>query len=89
MGSRDRGPGDRTAQLDDVPDLLELFHVYDRRFFGEPLMDADDLHSDLAMPSLDLAADTLGLRTPDGTLVAGVFVTPVATWRPSSPRAGS
>lgn len=61
--------------LDDVLPLLALFHRYDRRFFGEPLMDADDLHTDLAMPSLDLAADTLGLRTPDQTLVAGGFVT--------------
>ena len=60
--------------LADVPALLNLFHRYDRRFFGEPLMDADDLHADLS--DLDLAADTLGLRTPDGRLVAGGFVTP-------------
>jgi mycothiol synthase len=62
--------------LDDVPALLALFHRYDRRYFGEPLMDADDLHSDLSEPDLDLVADTLGLRTPDATLVAGGFVTP-------------
>ena len=62
--------------LDDIPALLALFHRYDRRYFGEPLMDADDLHSDLSVPDLDLAADTLGLRTLDGTLVAGGFVTP-------------
>jgi ribosomal protein S18 acetylase RimI-like enzyme len=61
--------------LDDVPALLALFHRYDRLFFGEPLMDADDLHADLGAPSLDLSADTLGLRTPDRTLVAGGFVT--------------
>ena len=60
--------------LDDVPALLALFHRYDRRFFGEPLMDADDLAADLAAPDLDLAADTLALRTGDGTLVAGGFV---------------
>ena len=62
--------------LDDVRPLLGLFHAYDRRFFGEPLMDAEDLHSDLADPELDLARDTLGLRTGDGTLVAGAFVSP-------------
>jgi mycothiol synthase len=61
--------------LDDAPRLLELFHTYDRRFFGEPLMDADDLASDLQSPDFDLTADTLGFRTPDSTLVAGGFVT--------------
>jgi mycothiol synthase len=62
--------------LDDIPELLGLFHRYDRRYFGEPLMDADDLESDLAAPDLDLAADTLGLRTRSDALVAGGFVTP-------------
>jgi ribosomal protein S18 acetylase RimI-like enzyme len=62
--------------LDDIPDLLALFHRYDRVYFGEPLMDADDLEAELAAPELDLAADTLGLRTPDGALVAGGFLTP-------------
>jgi mycothiol synthase len=61
--------------LADIPALLGLFHRYDRRYLGEPLMDADDLESDLAVPDLDLAADTLGLRTPDGALVAGGFLT--------------
>ena len=61
--------------LDDVDSLLELFHTSDRRFFGEPLMDAEDLHSELADPELDLAHDTLALRTADGTLVAGAYVT--------------
>ena len=61
--------------LDDAPRLLELFHTYDRRFFGEALMDADDLASDLQSPDFDLGADTLGFRTPDSTLVAGGFVT--------------
>jgi GNAT superfamily N-acetyltransferase len=61
--------------LDDAPRLLELFHTYDRRFFGEPLMDADDLASDLQSPDFDLATDSLGFRTPDSTLVAGGFVT--------------
>jgi mycothiol synthase len=62
--------------LDDIPALLALFHRYDHRYFGEPLMDADDLESDLSVPDLDLAEDTLALRTPDGTLVAGGFLTP-------------
>jgi mycothiol synthase len=60
--------------LADVPVLLELFHRYDRSFFGEPLMDADDLHADLAEPDLDLATDSLGLRTGAGDLVAAAFV---------------
>ena len=62
--------------LEDIPELLAVFHRYDHRYFGEPLMDADDLESDLSVPDLDLAADTLALRTPDGTLVAGGFLTP-------------
>ncbi|HZA05726.1 MAG TPA: GNAT family N-acetyltransferase [Propionibacteriaceae bacterium] len=62
--------------LHDIPALLGLFHRYDRRYFGEPLMEDDDLQAELAEPDLDLAADTLGLRTPDGVLVAGGFVTP-------------
>jgi mycothiol synthase len=61
--------------IDDAPRLLELFHTYDRRFFGEPLMDADDLASDLQSPDFDLGADSLGFRIPDSTLVAGGFVT--------------
>ena len=61
--------------LDDLPALLTFLHRYDRRYFGEPLMDAEDLQADLSDPELDLAADTLGLRTPDRTLVAGAFVT--------------
>ena len=66
----------RPLRLDDVPALLALFHRYDRVHFGEPLMDAEDLHSDLAAPDVDLAIDSLGLRKPDGTLVAAGFVTP-------------
>src|SRR5918994_5393108 len=62
--------------LDDIPDLLALFHRYDRVYFGEPLMDADDLEAELAAPGLDLAADTLRLHTPDGALVAAAFLTP-------------
>jgi mycothiol synthase len=61
--------------LDDAPRLLELFHTYDRRFFGETLMDADDLLSDLQSADVDLATDSLGFRTADSTLVAGGFVT--------------
>ena len=61
--------------LEEAPRLLELFHGYDRRFFGEPLMDADDLASDLQSPDFDLATDSLGFRTPDSTLVAGGYVT--------------
>jgi mycothiol synthase len=61
--------------LDEAPRLLELFHTYDRRFFGEALMDADDLLSDLQSPDFDLTTDSLGFRTPDSTLVAGGFVT--------------
>lgn len=60
--------------LDDVPALLGLFRRYDLIHFGEPLMDADDLHTDLSAPDLDLAVDTLGLRTPDGTLVGAGYV---------------
>jgi mycothiol synthase len=61
--------------LDEVPQLLELFHTYDRRFFGEPLMDSDDLESDLRAPDFDLATDSLGFRTAESTLVAGGFLT--------------
>jgi mycothiol synthase len=61
--------------LDEAPRLLELFHTYDRRFFGEALMDAGDLLSDLQSPDFDLATDSLGFRTADSNLVAGGFVT--------------
>jgi ribosomal protein S18 acetylase RimI-like enzyme len=61
--------------LDEAPRLLEFFHSYDRRFFGEALMDEDDLLSDLQSPDFDLATDSLGFRTRDSTLVAGGYVT--------------
>jgi len=61
--------------LNDIPALLELYNAYDRRFFGEPLMDADDLHADLSAPTMDLTADTLALRTPDQALVAAGYLT--------------
>jgi mycothiol synthase len=61
--------------LEEAPQLLELFHSYDRRFFGEPLMDADDLVTDLQSPDFDLSTDSLGFRTADSTLVAAGYVT--------------
>jgi mycothiol synthase len=61
--------------LNEAPRLLELFHSYDRRFFGEPLMDDDDLLTDLQSPEIDLEIDSLGFRTSDSTLVAGGYVT--------------
>ena len=60
--------------LADAPVLLTLFHTYDRRFFGEPLMDSDDLLSDLQSPEFDLATDSKAFRTPDGELVAAGFL---------------
>ena len=50
--------------LADAPVLLTLFHTYDRRFFGEPLMDSDDLLSDLQSPEFDLTTDSRAFRTP-------------------------
>ena len=52
--------------LADAPALLTLFHTYDRRFFGEPLMDSDDLLSDLQSPEFDLATDSRAYRTGGG-----------------------
>ncbi len=60
--------------LADAPVLLTLFHTYDRRFFGEPLMDSDDLLSDLQSPEFDLATDSRAFRTPAGELVAAGFL---------------
>ncbi len=65
----------RPLTLADAPALLALFHTYDRRFFGEPLMDADDLLSDLQSPDVDLATDSRAYRTPAGELVAAGFLT--------------
>ncbi len=59
----------------DAPALLALFHTYDRRFFGEGLMDADDLLSDLQAPDFDPATDSLAYRTPAEELVAAGFLT--------------
>ena len=60
--------------LADAPVLLTLFHTYDQRFFGEPLMDSDDLLSDLQSPEFDLAADSRAYRTSAGELVAAGFL---------------
>ena len=60
--------------LADASVLLTLFHAYDQRFFGEPLMDSDDLLSDLQSPEFDLAADSRAYRTSAGELVAAGFL---------------
>ena len=60
--------------LADAPVLLTLFHTYDRRFFGEPLMDSDDLLTDLQSPEFDLATDSRAFRTRAGELVAAGFL---------------
>ena len=59
----------------DAPDLLTLFHAYDQRFFGEPLMDSDDLLSDLQSPEVNLTTDSRAYRTSVGELVAAGFLT--------------
>ena len=66
----------RPLTLDDVPDVIELFHRYDRQFFGEPLMDADDVASEFAAPDFDPITSSRGYWTPAGELVATVFLTP-------------
>ena len=68
----------RPLTLDDVDEVLGLFHRYDRQFFGEPLMDADDIASEFAAPDMDLTTSSRGYWNPAGELVATVFLTPRA-----------
>ena len=66
----------RPLTLDDVGDVIELFHRYDQQFFGEPLMDADDIASEFSAPDIDLTTSSRGYWTSTGELVATVFLSP-------------
>jgi mycothiol synthase len=66
----------RPLTLDDVGDVLELFHRYDQQFFGEPLKDAEDIASEFSAPDIDLTTFSRGYWTPTGELVATVFLSP-------------
>ena len=66
----------RPLTPDDVGAVIGLFNRYDRQFFGEPLMDADDVASEFAAPDFDLSTSSRGYWTPAGELVATVFLTP-------------
>jgi ribosomal protein S18 acetylase RimI-like enzyme len=62
--------------LDDVGEVTGLFHRYDRRFFSEPLVDADDIAAEFRAPDFDLTTSSRGYRTAAGELVATVYLTP-------------
>ena len=66
----------RPLTLDDVGDVIELFHRYDQQYFGEPLMDADDITSEFSAPDIDLTTSSRGYWTSTGELVATVFLSP-------------
>jgi GNAT superfamily N-acetyltransferase len=59
----------RPLTEDDIPAVLELLHAYDRRWFGEPLLSAEDVRAEWAAPAFDLAADSEAWDE-DGEIVA-------------------
>lgn len=59
----------RSLVQTDLAAVVDLLHAYDRRWFGEPLLSAEDVRAEWAAPAFDLAADSEGWDE-DGTLVA-------------------
>lgn len=59
----------RSLTMADADAVLKLFHGYDREFFGEPLVDLDDLVSGWQAPSFSFD-DTRGHVNNAGELVA-------------------
>ena len=53
----------------DLGSVVDLLQAYDRRWFGEPLLTADDVRAEWAGPAFDLAADGEGWEE-EGELVA-------------------
>lgn len=58
----------RAARPGDLPAVLAAIHAYEQRFIGAPTTSAADLEEEWA--TADLAADSLVLEAPDGSLVA-------------------
>ena len=53
----------------DLGAVVDLLHAYDRRWFGEPVLTAEDVAAEWAGPGFDLATDSEGWDD-DGSLVA-------------------
>jgi mycothiol synthase len=53
----------------DLATVVELLLAYDRHWFGEPLLSAEDVAADWSAPAFDLAVDSEGWEE-DSTLVA-------------------
>lgn len=54
---------------DDLAAVVDLLHAYDRRWFGEPMLSAQDVRAEWSAPAFDLATDGEGWDE-DGSLVA-------------------
>ena len=79
----------RPLRVDDAAAALALQHAYDREMLGEPMMDLEDMVSELTTPELDLQTDTLGCWTATDELAGfatafprGLIALAVATDRP-------
>ena len=59
----------RPLEPADLEAVVELLTAYDRRWFGEPFLAAEDVRAGWAAPGFDLAADSEGWEE-DGGLVA-------------------
>ena len=59
----------RPLEERDLDTVVELLHVYDRRWFGEPLLSREDVRAEWSAPAFDLATDSEGWDE-DGELVA-------------------
>jgi len=66
----------RPLRVDDAAAALALQHAYDLEFLGEPMMDVEDLLSELTTPELDLQTDTLGCWTANDELAAFGLLSP-------------
>jgi mycothiol synthase len=59
----------RPLVQDDLEAVVALLHAYDRRWFGEPVLTAEDVRTEWGSPTFDLTADSEGWDE-DGAVVA-------------------
>lgn len=63
----------RPLTVDDAPAVFELWAATERRFLGQPLVERSDVADTLAVPSVDLDHDSVGVLDGDRLVAWAMF----------------